>query len=325
MDISVVIPVFNEVEALPELHQALTDALDRISQSAEIVFVDDGSSDGSAAVLDGLADADARVQVLHLRRNYGQTAALMAAFQHSTGDVIIPMDGDGQNDPGDIPRLLDKLSEGFDVVSGWRTPREDRFSRRLPSVVANRLTSALLGVPLHDYGCTMKAYRREVIEDIRLYGEMHRFIPIYAAWEGASVTELPVSHHARQHGKSKYGLGRISRVFLDLVIMYFIDRAFDRPMQFFGKLGLAFWVLAGLTFVWAVVLKFGYEVSLIQTPLPLLAATIGLSGVLFILLGLIAEVQARIYFEARGKPPYKVKSVTRQSADVRPTVLASRW
>jgi glycosyltransferase involved in cell wall biosynthesis len=325
MDISVVIPVYNEVEALPELHHALTDALDRISQSAEIVFVDDGSSDGSAAVLDGLAHADARTQVLHLRRNYGQTAALMAAFQHSTGDVIIPMDGDGQNDPADIPRLLDKLSEGFDVVSGWRTRRDDRFSRRLPSVVANRLTSALLGVPLHDYGCTMKAYRREVIEDIRLYGEMHRFIPIYAAWEGASVTELPVSHHARQHGKSKYGLGRISRVFLDLVIMYFIDRAFDRPMQFFGKLGLAFWVLAGLTFVWAVVLKFGYEVSLIQTPLPLLAATIGLSGVLFILLGLIAEVQARIYFEARGKPPYKVKSVTRQSADVRPTVLANRW
>ncbi len=325
MDISVVIPVYNEVEAVPELHKALTDVLDRISQSAEIVFVDDGSGDGSAAVLDGLAHADGRVQVLHLRRNYGQTAALMAAFQHSTGDVIIPMDGDGQNDPADIPRLLDKLSEGFDVVSGWRTPREDRFSRRLPSVVANRLTSALLGVPLHDYGCTMKAYRREVIEDIRLYGEMHRFIPIYAAWEGASVTELPVSHHARQHGKSKYGLGRISRVFLDLVIMYFIDRAFDRPMQFFGKLGLAFWVLAGLTFVWAVVLKFGYEVSLIQTPLPLLAATIGLSGVLFILLGLIAEVQARIYFEARGKPPYKVKSVTRQSAELRPTVLASRW
>ena len=325
MDISVVIPVYNEVEALPELHQALTDALDRISQSAEIVFVDDGSSDGSATVLDTLAHADARVQVLHLRRNYGQTAALMAAFQHSTGDVIIPMDGDGQNDPGDIPRLLDKLSEGFDVVSGWRTQRDDRFSRRLPSVVANRLISSLLGVPLHDYGCTLKAYRREVVEDIRLYGEMHRFIPIYAAWEGASVTELPVSHHARRHGKSKYGLGRISRVFLDLVIMYFIDRAFDRPMQFFGKLGLAFWGLAGLTFVWAVVLKFGYEVSLIQTPLPLLAATIGLSGVLFILLGLIAEVQARIYFEARGKPPYKVKSVTRQSADVRPTVLASRW
>jgi dolichol-phosphate mannosyltransferase len=325
MDISVVIPVYNEVEALPELHQTLTDALDRISRSAEIVFVDDGSSDGSAAVLDALAHADARVQVLHLRRNYGQTAALMAAFQHCTGDVIIPMDGDGQNDPGDIPRLLDKLSEGFDVVSGWRTRRDDRFSRRLPSVVANRLTSALLGVPLHDYGCTMKAYRREVIEDIRLYGEMHRFIPIYAAWEGASVTELPVSHHARRHGKSKYGFGRISRVFLDLVIMYFIDRAFDRPMQFFGKLGLVFWVLAGLTFVWAVVLKFGYEVSLIQTPLPLLAATIGLSGVLFILLGLIAEVQARIYFEARGKPPYKVKSVTRQSAELRPTVLASRW
>jgi glycosyltransferase involved in cell wall biosynthesis len=197
MDISVVIPVYNEVEALPELHQTLSDALDRISRSAEIVFVDDGSSDGSAAVLDGLAHDDARVQVLHLRRNYGQTAALMAAFQHSTGDVIIPMDGDGQNDAGDIPRLLDKLSEGFDVVSGWRTPREDRFSRRLPSIVANRLTSVLLGVPLHDYGCTMKAYRREVIEDIRLYGEMHRFIPIYAAWEGqVSRSSLSAITHA---------------------------------------------------------------------------------------------------------------------------------
>src|SRR6266581_7660091 len=225
MDISVVIPVYNEVEAVPELHKALTDVLDRISQSAEIVFVDDGSGDGSAAVLDGLAHADGRVQVLHLRRNYGQTAALMAAFQHSTGEVIIPMDGDGQNDPGDIPRLLDKLSEGFDVVSGWRTGRNDKFSRRMPSAAANWLISSLLGVPLHDYGCTLKAYRREVIEDVRLYGEMHRFIPIYAAWEGARVTELPVTHHARLHGKSKYGFGRISRVLLDLVTLYFIDRA----------------------------------------------------------------------------------------------------
>jgi glycosyltransferase involved in cell wall biosynthesis len=303
----------------------LTDALDQLPQSAEIVFVDDGSNDGSGAMLDELAHADSRVQVLHFRRNYGQTAALMAAFQHSSGDVIIPMDADGQNDPADIPRLLDKLAEGFDVVSGWRTPRDDGFSRRLPSIVANRLISSLLGVPLHDYRCTLKAYRREVIEDVRLYGEMHRFIPVYAASEGARVTELPVSHHARRHGKSKYGLGRIFRVLLDLVILYFIDRAFDRPMQFFGKLGLVFWALAVLTFVWAVVLKFGYGVTLIQTPLPLLAATIGLSGVLFVLLGIIAEVQARIYFEARGKAPYKVKSVVRHSADLRPTVLASRW
>jgi glycosyltransferase involved in cell wall biosynthesis len=325
MDISVVIPVYNEVEALPELHQALTGALDRISQSAEVVFVDDGSSDGSAVVLDGFAHIDARVQVLHLRRNYGQTAALMAAFQHSTGDVIIPMDGDGQNDPADIPRLLDKLSEGFDVVSGWRTHRDDAFSRRLPSVVANRLISVFLGVPLHDYGCTMKAYRREFIEDIRLYGEMHRFIPIYAAREGGSVTELPVTHHPRRSGKSKYGFGRITRVFLDLLTLYFIDRSLDRPIQFFGKIGLIFWGVAFLTFGWAAVLKFSSGLSLIQTPLPLLAATIGLSGVLFILLGIMSEVQTRIYFEGRGKPPYKIKRIVKHSTAARTAVLASRW
>jgi glycosyltransferase involved in cell wall biosynthesis len=325
MDISVVIPVYNEVEALPELHHALSEVLDRLRQSAEIVFVDDGSTDGSGAVLDGLAHSDARVQVLHFRRNYGQTAALMAAFQQSTGEVIIPMDGDGQNDPADISRLLDKLAEGFDAVSGWRTPRDDGLARRLPSVVANRLISSLLGVPLHDYGCTMKAYRREVIEDVRLYGEMHRFIPIYAAREGASVTELPVSHHARRHGKSKYGFGRICRVFLDLLALYFIDRSLDRPIQFFGKIGLVFWGVALLTFSWALVLKFGYGLSLIQTPLPLLAATIGLSGILFILLGIMAEVQTRIYFEGRGKPPYKVRNIEKHSTAARATVLASRW
>jgi glycosyltransferase involved in cell wall biosynthesis len=325
MDISIVIPVYNEVNALPELHRMLKDVLDRLDKSAEIFFIDDGSRDGSGAALDELAHSDTRVQVLHLRRNYGQTAAIMAGFQHCTGDVIIPMDGDGQNDPADIPRLLDKLSEGFDVVSGWRTTRNDKFSRRLPSAAANWLISSLLGVPLHDYGCTLKAYRRAVIEDVRLYGEMHRFIPIYAAWEGARVTELPVTHHARLHGKSKYGFGRISRVFLDLVILYFIDRAFDRPMQFFGKLGLAFWGLALLTLGWAVVLKLGYGVSLIQTPLPLLAATIGLSGVLFILLGIIAEVLTRIYFEARGKPPYKIERVSQHSAVAHATVVARKW
>lgn len=325
MDISIIIPVYNEREAIPELCRALTDVLAHLAKSAEIIFIDDGSKDGSGAALDELAQSDARVQVLHLRRNYGQTAAIMAGFQHCTGDVIIPMDGDGQNDPADIPRLLDKLSEGYDVVSGWRTDRNDRFLRRLPSVMANRLISSLLGVRLHDYGCTLKAYRREMIEDVRLYGEMHRFIPIYAAWEGARVTELPVSHHPRLHGESKYGLGRISRVFLDLVILYFIDRAFDRPMQFFGKLGLACWAVALLTFGWAAVLKLGYGVSLIQTPLPLLAATIGLSGVLFILLGIIAEVLTRIYFEARGKPPFKIERVTRHSAVARPTAIARKW
>jgi glycosyltransferase involved in cell wall biosynthesis len=326
MDISVVIPVYNEADALPELYHALVDALDRLPQSAEIIFADDGSRDGSAATLDAFAEGDRRVRVLHLSRNYGQTAALMAAIQNSTGDVIIPMDGDGQNDPADIPRLLDKLAEGYDVVSGWRASRQDdALTRRLPSVIANWLISTLLRMPLHDYGCTLKAYRREVVEDIRLYGEMHRFIPIYAAWEGARVTELVVAHHPRKFGKSKYGIGRIARVLLDLFIVYYIDRAFDRPIQFFGKLGLGFLVLALAIFGWAMVLKYAWDVTLIQTPLPLLASTVGLSGVLFLLLGIIAEVQARIYFEARGRPPYKIKRLVQHRALPQPREASRRW
>jgi glycosyltransferase involved in cell wall biosynthesis len=326
MDISLVIPIYNEAEGLPDLNRAVSETLDRLPQSTEIVFVDDGSKDGSASVLDEFAASDPRVRVLHLARNYGQTAALMAGFQNSTGDVVIPMDGDGQNDPADIPRLLDKLAEGFDVVSGWRQARYDRaLTRRLPSLVANRLISTVLHVRLHDYGCTLKAYRREVVEDVRLYGEMHRFIPIYAAWEGARVTEIPVAHHPRRFGKSKYGFGRVARVMLDLLIMYFIDRAFDRPIQFFGKIGLGFLGFSALIFAWALVLKFDFGVSFIQTPLPLLAAAISLSGILFILLGVIAEVQARIYFEVRGRPSYKIRRVVEHSPPPRRKSAARRW
>jgi glycosyltransferase involved in cell wall biosynthesis len=327
MDISVAIPICNEIGSLPSLYQALMAALDRLPRSAEVVFVNDGSTDGSTAVLDRFAEADPRVKVLHLRRNYGQTAALMAAIQNSTGEVIITMDGDGQNDPADIPRLLDKIAEGFDVVSGWRAERaEPALTRRVPSAAANWLISRLLRVRLHDFGCTLKAYRREVVEDVRLYGEMHRFIPIYAAWEGARITEIPVLHHPRRSGHSKYGLGRITRVVLDLFTLYFIDRAFDRPIQFFGKFGLAFLGLAGLIFSWALLLKYGWGVSLIQTPLPLLAAAVGLSGILFVLLGIMAEVQARIYFEARGRAPYKIKRIVEHPARRRPIALvSSRW
>jgi glycosyltransferase involved in cell wall biosynthesis len=318
VDISVVIPVYNEEEALPAFFRVLAETLDQLPQSAEIIFADDGSTDGSAGRLDAIAETDPRVRVLHLSRNYGQTAALMAAIQNSSGDVVIPMDGDGQNDPADIPALLAKLAEGFDVVSGWRVAREDNaLTRRLPSIVANSLISALFHVPLHDYGCTLKAYRREVVEDVRLYGEMHRFIPIYAAWEGARVTEIAVSHHPRRFGKSKYGIGRVARVLLDLLIVYFIDRAFDRPIQFFGKLGLGFLVLSVAALGWALVLKYTANISLIQTPLPLLAATIGLSGVLFLLLGIIAEVQVRIYYEARGRPPYKIRRIVQHPASPR--------
>jgi glycosyltransferase involved in cell wall biosynthesis len=326
MDISLVIPIYNEAQGLPALYHTISETLDRLPQSAEIVFADDGSKDGSGDVLDEFAAADPRVRVLHLARNYGQTAALMAGIRNSTGNVVIPMDGDGQNDPADIPRLLDKLAEGFDVVSGWRQERQDRaLTRRLPSLVANRLISAVLHVKLHDYGCTLKAYRREVVEDVRLYGEMHRFIPIYAAWEGARVTEIPVAHHQRRFGKSHYGFGRVERVMLDLLIMYFIDRAFDRPIQFFGKIGLGFLGLSALTLAAALVLKYGVGLSLVQTPLPLLTATVGLSGILFILLGVMAEVQARIYFEVRGRPPYKIKRVVEQPAPPRKKTAARRW
>lgn len=318
VDISIVIPVFNEIEALPSVYAGLASSLDLMSESVEIIFCDDGSKDGSAALLDEIAATDTRIRVIHLRRNYGQTAALMAGIRHSSGAVLIPMDADGQNDPADIPRLLAKLDEGYDVVSGWRKQREDRtLSRKLPSMIANRLISRLLGVPLHDYGCTLKAYRREVIEDVRLYGEMHRFIPIYASWEGARVAELPVQHHAREFGRSKYGLGRVARVMLDLLLLYFIDRAFDRPIQFFGKLALLFFGIASAALAWALGLKFFANVSLIQTPLPLLAAIVGLSGILFLLLGILAEVQARTYFEAQGKPPYKVRSIVQHPETVR--------
>jgi len=326
MDISVVIPVYNEAEGLPSFLAVLRHALDPLPQSAEVIFVDDGSADASAAILDEFARADSRLHVIRLRRNYGQTAAMMAGFLHATGGVIIPMDADGQNDPHDIPLLLAKLAEGYDVVSGWRREREDAaWSRVLPSRIANGLISRVMGVTLHDYGCTMKAYRRDVIEGVRLYGEMHRFIPVFAAWEGARVTELPVRHHPRRFGKSKYGLGRIIRVLLDLLTLFFIGRALDRPMQFFGKIGAGAMLLSFLVLLWALGLRAFSGVYLIQTPLPLLAATVGLSGILFLLLGVMAEIISRTYFEARGKAPYKIRSITSQTGVTSPDASLSRW
>lgn len=325
MKVSVVIPVFNEVEGLPSLYATLRAALDPLPHPSEVVFVDDGSRDGSADLLESFALTDPRICVIRLRRNYGQTSAMMAGFQHATGDVIIPMDADGQNDPADIPLLLAKLDEGYDVVSGWRQQREDKaLTRRLPSVLANWLISFVMGVHLHDYGCTLKAYRRDVLEGVRLYGEMHRFIPIFASWEGARVAEVPVRHHARRFGHSKYGLGRVVRVLLDLLTLFFIGRALDRPMQFFGKVGVGALAASVLAFGWALLLRLG-GTSLIQTPLPLLAATLGLSGVLFLLLGIMAEIMSRTYFEAQGKPPYKIRSVTHHEATPPRLVAVSRW
>lgn len=309
MYLSILIPIYDEQDNIVPLYDRLAEVLNGLGHDYEVIFVNDGSADGSAKVLDELAAKNPKARVIHMRRNFGQTAAIMAAIRHAEGDVMIPMDGDLQNDPIDIPRLLAKLDEGFDVVSGWRKNREDKaLTRLLPSRLANGLISGIMGVRLHDYGCTMKAYRREVIEDVRLYGEMHRFIPIYAAWEGARVTEIPVTHHARRHGVSKYGLGRISRVLLDILVLYFIDRSFDRPIQFFGKIGLLSLSLSLAAFVWALIMKMFYATDFILTPLPLLAGTLGIAGVMFMLLGVIAEMQSRTYYESQGRTTYSIKS-----------------
>lgn len=308
MQISVTVPVCNERENIRPLHEALCNTLDSVAGDYEIVFANDGSSDGTADELDALAAEDPKVKIIHLRRNYGQTSALMAAIHYSSGDIIIPMDGDLQNDPADIPRLLEKLDEGFDVVSGWRRDRAEGAERKLPSQMANWLISKISGVKLHDYGCSLKAYRRDVIADVRLYGEMHRFIPVYASWEGARVTELVVDHHPRQHGKSKYGLNRAPRVLLDLVVVRFLGIALDRPIQFFGRGGLYSLAGAFAAGIWALYLKFFEDVSFIQTPLPVLIALLVICGILLIMIGLLAEVMSRTYFEASKRFPFSVKS-----------------
>ena len=308
MYISVIVPIFDEEENIKPLYEGISAALGTFSRDCEIVFVNDGSTDMSAATLDEIADVDTAAKVIHFRRNYGQTAAIMAGVGACQGEIIIPMDGDLQNDAIDIPRLVEKLDEGFDVVSGWRKNREDSEFRRFPSRMANRLISHVFGVHLHDYGCTLKAYRRDVIEDVQLYGEMHRYIPIYASWLGAKVTEIPVTHHARKHGESKYGMDRILRVLLDIFFLYFMDRAFDRPIQYFGKLGFYSFVLAavaGGTALWRDFFEIRY---LVDSPLPLLAAALMLAGIMFFLLGVLAEIQMRIYYEANGRAPYTIKS-----------------
>ncbi len=305
VDISIIIPVYNEEPNLPGLYEKLDAALRSLNRSYEILFVDDGSADRSRAVLRQFATDDLHVRVIALRRNYGQTAAMMAGIDHARGKILIPMDGDGQNDPADIPRLLEKLEEGYDVVSGWRANRQDRLlTRTLPSRAGNWLISRISGVKLKDYGCSLKAYRRHVLDGVRLYGEMHRFIPIYASWQGGRVTEIAVTHHARRHGTSNYGFERVVKVVLDLCLIRFLDRYATKPIYVFGVFALLNFAFAALTFGYAVYLKLGEGISFIRTPLPLLVVTTVSIGVLSILLGLIAELLVRTYYEAQSKPTY---------------------
>ena len=308
--ISVIVPVYNEEDNIEPLFKALFSVLSKLIPDFEIIAVNDGSTDHSYERLSALAEQHSEVKVVNFRRNFGQTAAIMAGIDYSAGDVLIFIDSDLQNDPDDIPGLLDKLNEGYDVVSGWRKDRKDAAIRRkFVSRAANSLISWVSGVHLRDYGCTLKAYRADVIRDVRLYGEMHRFIPIYATWMGAKVTEIPVRHHARRFGRSKYGLERTIKVLLDLIVIKFLDRYFTKPIYIFGGFGMLSILVAlaavGLLIYW----KLFKGVSMILTPLPLFAAIAFLVGAMSILMGLLAEMLVRTYFELQRRGPYEVRDV----------------
>lgn len=309
MKISVVVPVYNERDNVPELYGRLTGVL---QDSVEFIFVDDGSTDDTFNVLRELAAEDTRLRVIRFRRNFGQTAALSAGIDHARGEIIVPMDGDLQNDPTDIPRLLAKIDEGYDVVSGWRKNRQDSLRRRLPSLIANRLISWISGVRLHDYGCSLKAYRRDVLEDVRLYGEMHRFVPIYASWQGARVTEMPVTHHPRTHGKSKYGLERTLKVVLDMIVVKFLANYATKPIYVFGGFGFFALFMSFVTFAWMLYYKLAGQKDFIQTPLPLVTVMFLLVGCLSVLLGLVAELSIRTYYESQGKRTYAIRAIEEQ-------------
>jgi glycosyltransferase involved in cell wall biosynthesis len=299
--------VYNEAENLPLLYDRLRSTLDSIASPWEILLVNDGSRDRSGDVLDELAAKDPRVKVIHFRKNFGQTAAMMAGVDHARGDVIIPMDADLQNDPADIPRLLEKLNQGYDVVSGWRKDRKDHaIKRNLLSRLANKLISVISGVHLHDYGCSLKAYRRSVIKGVKLYGEMHRFIPIYASWSGARITELPVAHHPRKFGTSKYGIDRVVKVLLDLIVVKFLARYSQKPMYVFGSVGIVSLAVSFLSGIWAIYLKIFEDTPFVATPLPLLVVMAFLTAAMCVLMGLLAELIMRTYFESQGKSTYLI-------------------
>ncbi len=306
-EISVIIPVYNEEDNLELLYEKLLISLTGTKRTWEVILIDDGSKDTSFAELQKLAANDKRIKVVRFVRNYGQTAALAAGIEHAQGKVIIPMDADLQNDPADINALLDKIDEGYDVVSGWRKDRKDGLWLRLiPSWTANKIISYISKVQLHDYGCSLKAYRREVIKDVRLYGEMHRFVPIYATWQGAKVTEIPVTHHARQYGQSKYGINRTFKVVLDLITVKFMSTYFTKPIYVFGTAGMMSFLTGMAAFVWMLVLKFAYHTTFIETPLPVLVCMFVMLGVQFILKGLLAEILMRTYHESQDKKIYSV-------------------
>lgn len=318
MDLSIVVPVYNEEENLPLLYQAIVKAVKPVGGDWEIILVDDGSRDGSYGVLEKIAaDDPEHVRVVSLRRNFGQTAAIAAGIDHSTGEIIVLMDADMQNDPADIPMMLEKIEEGYDVVSGWRIKRQDTLiTRTVPSRIANWLISQVTGVRLHDYGCTLKAYRREVLTGFRLYGEMHRFIPVYASSVGARIIEVPVQHHPRRFGKAKYGLERTVKVVLDLFTVKFLSSYANKPIYIFGGSGLILIFLSFVVLAALAVRRIFAEISPFTSPLFPISIMIGILGVQSILMGLIAEMLMRTYHESQGKPTYTVRKTLNVDGDV---------
>jgi glycosyltransferase involved in cell wall biosynthesis len=310
VSLSIVIPVYNEIESLPELHRQLHEALDDFPEPWEVIYVDDGSGDGSPALLEKLAADDrAHTSVIAFRRNFGQTAAMAAGFEHARGHTIIPMDADLQNDPADIPILLAKMTEGYDVVSGWRKARQDNLIRKIPSRVANGIISRVTGVVLHDYGCTLKAFRRDTIQSFRLYGEMHRFIPVYAHAAGARIIEVPVRHHARRFGKAKYGLGRTVKVILDLFTVKLLTGFTTRPMYMFGRPGLNMMALGMLVTIASPFMGWAFDTTQVFWPLLAIGFLLLALGFQCILLGGLAELLMRTYFESQDKRPYIIKAI----------------
>lgn len=307
--ISVIIPIYNERDNIYPLYEKLVYELPLLGRKFEVILVNDGSKDGSDELLAQVSVQDPRFKVVNLRRNFGQTAAMMAGIDYAQGEIIVPMDGDLQNDPADVRHLIEKLDEGFEVVSGWRKDRQDApLKRNFPSRIANHLISWISGVHLHDYGCSLKAYHRDVIKGVKLYGEMHRFIPIYASWRGARVTEIPVAHYPRIHGTSKYGLERVAKVILDLLVVKFLAKYATKPIYIFGGFGIANIGLAASSGLYSIYLKLFENISFIQTPLPLLGVMAFITGIMSILMGLLAELVMRTYYESQDKPVYLVKT-----------------
>ena len=308
LDLSIVIPVYNERESISKLHQKLDKTLSGMGLKYEVLLIDDGSIDGTFQELLKIHKKNKSFKIIKFRRNFGQTAAMSAGFYYAEGKVIITLDADLQNDPRDIPKMLKKLEEGYDIVSGWRKNRKDKaVSRRFPSIVANKIISGLTRVHLHDYGCTLKAYRREIIKNIDLYGEMHRYIPAVASWMGVQVTEIPVSHHSRKYGKSKYGISRTIRVILDIITIKFLLSYSQRPIQVFGLMGLISTSAGLITTAYLIIMRSFFNQSLADRPLFMISIFMIFIGIQLITMGLLAEILMRVYHEAQDKPTYVVK------------------